>query len=98
MKFGGVYCWGNNDNGQLGTNDTTERLVPTAVNGLVPGNGFSQLCLNSVFEQTCMITHQSILWNFDFQTKPSNKSLKHTYTLNASDIPLNVFTELLKGI
>ena len=38
LTFGGVYCWGNNDYGQLGTNDTTERLVPTAVMKLVKGN------------------------------------------------------------
>lgn len=37
MKFGGVYCWGNNYRGQLGTGDTIERLVPTPVVGLVPG-------------------------------------------------------------
>ena len=38
MKFGGVYCWGNNDYGQLGTGDTTERLVPSLVAGFVEGN------------------------------------------------------------
>ncbi len=38
MKFGGVYCWGNNDYGQLGTGDTTERLVPTTVAGLAEGS------------------------------------------------------------
>ncbi|MFT4308908.1 MAG: hypothetical protein ACMXYL_00265 [Candidatus Woesearchaeota archaeon] len=28
---GRVLCWGNNAEGQLGTNDTTERLVPTLI-------------------------------------------------------------------
>ena len=37
LKFGGVYCWGNNDNGQLGTGDTNARLTPTAVIGLAKG-------------------------------------------------------------
>ena len=27
----GLYCWGRNTHGQLGTGDTTDRLVPTAV-------------------------------------------------------------------
>ncbi len=32
-KFGRAYCWGNNSSGQIGDNSTTDRLVPTEVNG-----------------------------------------------------------------
>jgi alpha-tubulin suppressor-like RCC1 family protein len=32
-----VYCWGNNENGQLGTGDLNQRLSPTAVVGLEIG-------------------------------------------------------------
>ena len=35
---GAVLCWGSNS-GQLGDNSTTQRLVPTAVNGLGAGSG-----------------------------------------------------------
>jgi alpha-tubulin suppressor-like RCC1 family protein len=42
MTFGGIYCWGNNDNGQLGTNDTTERLVPAPVKNLAQGDWLSR--------------------------------------------------------
>ena len=28
---GGLYCWGNNDQGNLGTGDATQRLLPTLV-------------------------------------------------------------------
>ena len=39
---GGVDCWGYNLYGQLGTGDTTERLIPTGVRGLTAGG---VLCL-----------------------------------------------------
>ena len=35
---GAVLCWGRNGEGQLGDNSTTQRLQPTAVNGLAAGS------------------------------------------------------------
>ena len=32
-----VYCWGNNDHGQLGNNETSYSLIPMAVDGLGVG-------------------------------------------------------------
>ncbi len=37
LASGGVYCWGDNFYGQLGTGDTTARLIPTASLGLGSG-------------------------------------------------------------
>jgi len=33
---GRLYCWGNNDEGQLGDGTTTSRLVPTLVRASPP--------------------------------------------------------------
>ena len=38
LSNGGVKCWGNNFNWQLGTGDTSDRLTPTGVVGLVEGD------------------------------------------------------------
>ena len=37
LTYGGVDCWGDNGNGQLGTGDTSNRPTPTAVTGLGAG-------------------------------------------------------------
>ena len=37
MTSSGVNCWGWNGDGELGTGDTTDRYVPTAVSGLGTG-------------------------------------------------------------
>ena len=37
LSGGGVDCWGDNGDGELGTGDTTDRLTPTGVTGLGAG-------------------------------------------------------------
>jgi hypothetical protein len=49
LKIGGVYCWGNNDNGELGTGDKTARLIPTSVMGL--GAGLKMILYTAQFLQ-----------------------------------------------
>ncbi len=37
FSTGAVKCWGDNDNGQVGDNATTDQLIPTNVTGLTNG-------------------------------------------------------------
>ena len=49
---GGVVCWGDNSNGQLGDGTTTDRVVPTPVSGL----GFGAAAVKAGSYHTCALT------------------------------------------
>jgi alpha-tubulin suppressor-like RCC1 family protein len=53
---GGVYCWGQNSNGQLGNNSTTSSPVPVAVNtsGVLNGKTVTQLGMG--YNGVCVVT------------------------------------------
>jgi alpha-tubulin suppressor-like RCC1 family protein len=54
---GGVYCWGANFDGQLGTNSTTASLVPVQVVGLGGSGYLSGITAVSVgYQHTCALT------------------------------------------
>jgi hypothetical protein len=41
LMGGGAVCWGDNERGQLGTGNATNKLTPTAVKGLETGEGYT---------------------------------------------------------
>jgi alpha-tubulin suppressor-like RCC1 family protein len=59
---GAVFCWGLNTSGQLGDNSTTDRSVPTAVNGLGASSGVVSLSAGS--NHTCALKsdHTVLCW------------------------------------
>jgi len=55
---GQVYCWGQNDNGQLGDNSTTDSLIPVAVNvtaGTAAMNGKTITQITANNSHTCAL-------------------------------------------
>ncbi len=55
---GGVWCWGNNSNGQLGDGTTAHRQVPTQVSG-IPGDIVS---ISAGGEHSCAVTGSGAAW------------------------------------
>ena len=55
LMGGGAVCWGDNEHGQLGTGDTTNKLTPTAVAGLETGEGRIDIAVRCVWGQTGLL-------------------------------------------
>ena len=55
---GGVKCWGNNFNNQLGDGSNTQRLAPVQVVGLIAGSGVTALSAGT--DLTCAIANGGV--------------------------------------
>ena len=52
-----LWCWGDNTSGQLGDNSTTQRLIPTAING-----GGTWKMVATGYAHACGIKSDDTLW------------------------------------
>ncbi|MEY2987259.1 MAG: hypothetical protein RJB13_780, partial [Pseudomonadota bacterium] len=71
---GAVFCWGDNASGQLGDNSTTDRLLPTGVNGL--GSGSGVVALSAGAQHTCALksNHEVVCWGKNDKGQLGNNS------------------------
>lgn len=63
LKDGSVYCWGKNDDGQLGTGDTASTLLPAKVSGLT---GWIVVHVLMVFNSVCNLNATRIIPFMDY--------------------------------
>jgi alpha-tubulin suppressor-like RCC1 family protein len=75
LAEGKIYCWGDNANGHLGNNSTTDSLVPVAVNtsGVLSGKTVTQIAAGSM--RTCAIAGgQVFCWGYNNVGQLGNNS------------------------
>jgi prepilin-type N-terminal cleavage/methylation domain-containing protein len=70
VASGAAYCWGDNFNGQLGTNNTTPSLVPIAVNtsGVLSGKTVTAIAADAQFgdNHVCAIADgEAFCWGYN---------------------------------
>ena len=81
---GQVYCWGRNDNGQLGDNTTVNKRVPTLINGgALAGKTITAIAAGNYHTCALDTVGQVYCWgsNGDGQLGDSTTAEKHVPTL-----------------
>jgi len=61
---GAVYAWGDNDNGQLGDNTTSQRLVPIQVGGLLSGK--TVISIASGYSCSAAVTSDGAIYTWGY--------------------------------
>lgn len=97
IQSGKLFCWGNNENGQLGDNSTTNRLTPVAV-ATSAADAFTNTNVTAVSagrRHTCAIENRSVFcWGRNVKSETGqlgtgsavNKTLPEAVSVTA-DVP-----------
>ena len=82
-----AYCWGDNTNGQLGNNSTTQSLVPVAVNTSGVLSGKTILAIKTGTSHTCVIAsdNKAYCWGLNTYGQLGNNSTSQSLVPVAVD-------------
>ena len=76
-----AYCWGNNTNGQLGNNSTTQSLVPVFVDDSGVLSGRQELLIAAGSSHTCVISDSiSFCWGSGAEGRLGSNATNDTTT------------------
>ena len=91
LADGQAYCWGDNTNGQLGNNSTTQSLVPVAVNtsGVLAGKTVTSISAGN--SHTCALADgQAYCWGVNTNGRLGNNSTTQMFIPTS----VSIFSEL----
>lgn len=96
---GEVWCWGQNDDGQLGDGTTSSHSVPEPVVGPGGAGWFSgAVAVRPAFQHTCLLTGSGEVWCWGLGTSGQNGD----GTWSSSTVPVQVVgiggTGVLSGV
>lgn len=85
-SFDSVYCWGLNENGQLGNDSTNNSFIPVAVDVSSGLSGKTVAEISSGFYHTCALTSDNIVycWGDNTHGQLGNDSTEQ------SDVPVSI--------
>lgn len=95
-----VYCWGFNDNGQLGNNSTTQSLVPVAVNTAGVLNGKTIKSIVTSYQHTCVIASDDLAycWGYNNSGQLGNNSYSQSNVPVAVNMSGTLVGKTIKSI
>ena len=95
---GKAYCWGRNNQGQLGNNSTTDSSIPVAVQ--MPAGVARFQSITAGGEYTCALTNEgkAYCWGLNFAGQLGNNSTTNSHIPVAVQMPADVSFQSIAAV